>query len=221
MAAITYPRDFLSNLPIAGLSFIPEPISEISPVRGGDIISADLGPTLWRGKYDSPILEASVFGAARAWYGTLLSYREFYAYDILRQYPLEYADGWGDLEVNGSPFDGNGFLGDVESNDVEVTIYNVPIGLILSPGDYLSWVYSSTRQALHRVSAGSTATGVSGSGEVTVEVHPSVRAGWTAATAVKLYRAVAKMVILPGTYTENISPPSFGQVSFEAMQTNA
>jgi len=222
MTAITYPRSFPTDLPIVGLSFMPEPFIEVSPTRGGDIIAADLGPTLWRAKMESPDLDPLRFGEARAWYGTLLNIREFYAYDILRQYPVEYQDaGWTGLTVNGGAFDGTGYLESVESNNVEVSILNVPIGFILRPGDYMSWAYSSTRQALHRVSAAVTATGVSGSGEFLVEVHPAIRTGWAMGATVQFYRPVCKMIIMPGSYQENIRGPRLGQLSFEAIQSHA
>ncbi|MBN8956889.1 MAG: hypothetical protein J0H17_09995 [Rhizobiales bacterium] len=215
--AISFPRSMVDGIPIAGLSFPPQPIAEITPLRSGKQISKDLGPTLWRPKWSTDGLMPEETGKVRAWYDTLTSIGEFYGYDKLREYPLKYATGWGALMVGASPFDGSGRLTDVAANNVEITLDQLPIGFILSPGDYLSFDYlTGAARALHRVSAAATADG---SGIMTVEVRPHVRAGWDDNAEVALYRPTGRFVILPGTYAEQTEPPWFTSISFEAIQT--
>ncbi|MBN8959327.1 MAG: hypothetical protein J0H17_22675 [Rhizobiales bacterium] len=215
--AISFPRTFPDELGVGGWTFPPLPMAEITPLRSGKQISKDLGPTLWKPTWKSVPLTEAKAGAVRAWYDTLTSIGEFYGYDKLRQYPLAYASGWGDLTVSASPFDGSGRLTDVAVNNVEITLDQLPIGFILSPGDYLAFNYlSGAARALHRVSAQATANG---SGVMTVEVRPHIRAGWDDNAEVMLYRPSARMVILPGTYSESIEVPMLTSISFEAIQT--
>ncbi len=213
---ITLPRDIFAG-PISGMSFQLRPTNEVSPLRSGKQISKDLGPALWTGKWTTDALMPDEAGAARSWYDTLLSTGEFYAYDKMREYPLVYAQGWGSLTVGASPFDGTGRLTDVAANNVEMTIDQLPIGFVLSPGDYLAFDYlSGASRALHRAAAAATADGT---GVMTVEVRPHIREGWDDNAEVTLYRPSARMIILPGTYSEQIEPPWFTTVSFEAIQT--
>lgn len=204
------------ELTIVGMSFPPQPMIEVSPLRSGRQISKDLGPTLWRGHYQSSRMRPDKAGIARAWYDTLLSIEEFYGYDKLRQYPLAYSNGWGGLLVSGSPFSGAGQLVSVNANNKEMTIDHLPIGFVLSPGDYLAYDYATSLRALHRCSAAATANG---SGQSTVEVRPHIRPGFTAGAAIQFYRAAARMIILPGSYQEDIVARVFTTISFDAIQS--
>lgn len=223
--AITFPRDMPDELgPIVGLAFDPEPMEEINPLRSGDIISLNLGPTLWRGKWEIDGLTPDKLGIVRAWYDTILSQESFYGYDRLREYPLAYAygQGWDDLEVGGNPFDGTGVLVTV-TDSKEITVNDLPVGFILSVGDYLAFDYgliAAPRRALHRVVAADTADGA---GALTVEVRPHVRVGWntTPAPTVQFYRPAAKMKILPKSWSNTVRGGPFGRVSFDAIQTEA
>lgn len=214
--AITFPREVPDELKIVGMSFPPSPMIEVSPLRSGRQISHDLGPTLWRGRWESARMRPDRAGVVRAWYSTLLSLNEFYGYDKLCQYPLAYANGWGGLTVSGNPFSGAAVLSAVASNNVEVSLGSLPVGFVLSPGDYFAFNYSTSLRALHRCVAAATANG---SGALTIEVRPHVRPGWQAAAAVYLYRPAARMIILPGTYNEQAQARVFTTISFEAIQS--
>lgn len=218
MAVITFPRNLPADLPLVGASFVLKPMAALSPLRSGKTISMNLGPELWMPEIQTGQLEAAAAGEARAWYDTLLSNNEFFAYDAMREYPLAYADtGFDSLLVGASPFSGSCVLSNVESNGVQVDLASLPIGFVLSPGDYLSFDYlSGAARALHRVSALATANG---SGLATVEVRPNIRAGWTASASVLLHRAACRALILPDSYSENEVPPNFVSISFKAVQT--
>lgn len=214
---ISFPRTFVNNLPIVGMEFYLEPMAELTPLRSGNTIAKALGPSLWRGRWQSAVMEEADFGTVRAWYATLLSYESFLGYDKLREYPVRYRDGWGAFTVGGSPFSGNGTLNNVNANTVDVTLGALPVGLILSPGDYISFAYgSSDSRALHMVVDGGTA---SGSGNVTVEVRPHVRVGWSAGATVRLFRPHSKFIMVPGSWSGSADYRRHGQVSFEALQS--
>lgn len=216
--AIAFPRTLPDAFKVVGLSFPPAPMIEVTPLRSGRQISHNLGPTLWRPKYDSADLNPARAGEVRALYDTLLSEREFYGFDHSRAYPLAYRrTHWTGLTVGGSPFTGVADLSAVAGSNVEVTLINLPIGFVLSHGDYIAFDYSTSLRALHRVSAPATANG---SGQMTVEVRPPIRPGWSAGADVSLYRPAARMIILPGTYSEKVDLVTrLTSISFEAIQS--
>lgn len=216
MAVITFPRNLPDELPIVGMSFPPSPMIEVTALRSGRQISQDLGPTLWRARWQSAKMKPDEAGIVRAFYDTVLSLEEFYGYDKLREYPLAYSTGFTGLLVGGNPFGGTCQLTGVAVNNVEVQLAGLPIGFVLSRGDYLAFDYGTDSRALHRASAAAVADA---GGTLTVEVRPHVRVGWTAAATVMLHRPAARMKILPDTYSESEEAPYFVTASFEAIQT--
>lgn len=218
--AITFPRATPAALKVVGLTFVPDPMIEVTPLRSGRQVSVDLGPTLWRAQYQSRQMPEDELGELRAWYDTLLSLRSFYGYDVLREYPLAYRNsGFAGLTVDASPFTGAGILLDVEDNNVEIDIGALPVGFTLARGDYLAFDYGTDSRALHRISAAAVADM---SGQLTVEVRPFVRPGWSAGsppTAIQFYRAAAEMIIVPGSWSDPVDVSRIGGASFEAVQT--
>lgn len=219
--AITFPRALPTDFPIIGMSFNPDPLIEVTPLRSGKIISVDLGPTIWRARWQLAEMEADQAGQLRAWYDTLLSAEAFYGYDKLREYPLQYTGGFTGLLVGSNPFTGDCELEAVAANSVEITLSALPVGFVLSVGDYLAFDYGSDddSRALHRVVVAGTANA---SGNADVEVRPAIRTGWQAPSmnrTVHLYRAAAKMIVVPKSWSEQTVPPGRVSVSFEAVQT--
>lgn len=215
---IGFPRDLPQQLHdfLVGMSFPPSPTNEVTPLRSGKVISHDLGPTLWQPKFQSVSLPEHLAGFVLAWHDTVLSTGEFFGFDKRREYPLAYAGGWGGLTVGGSPFSGNCRLTAVAGNNVEVSLDQLPAGFIFSTADWLAFDYlSGAARALHRVSAGAVANG---DGIVTLEVRPHVRPGFALNASVMLYRAAARMLVLPGTYSEQ-ADTNGTTISFEAIQT--
>lgn len=221
---ITFPRTRPEALHVATMQFLLQPMTEISATRGGKQLGLDIGPSLWYGEWESPPMEEEDFGEARAFFDTLASAEAFYAYDNLREYPVTYKTaGWSGLLVGPSAFDGICYMTDVRENGLEIVLSSLPVGFILKPGDYLSFDYGATDQyrALHRVSAMGVADG---GGDMALEVRPYIRAGWEGGEspghrAVTLYRPSAKMIVVPGSYSESIPVHRFGTVSFKAVQT--
>lgn len=222
--AISFPRTRPDSLHVTSMQFLLQPVLEISATRGGKQLGIDLGPSLWYAEWQSAPMEEEDFGEARAFFDTLASSEAFYAYDNLREYPVTYkSSGWSGLTVSAIPFDGTCYMTDVLDNQVEIVLSSLPIGFILKPGDYLAFDYGGADQyrALHRVSAMGVADG---SGNMAVEVRPYIRAGWEGGEspghrAVTLYRPSAKMVVVPGSYSESLPVNRYGSVSFKAVQT--
>jgi hypothetical protein len=220
---IAFPRALPSQLKTVGLAFDPLPMLEVTPLRSGGRIALDLGPTLWQASsWQSSPMEEEDFGELRAWYATLTSVKHFLGYDILRQYPVAYKDGWGALTVGGNPFDGTGRLTAVSDGGLTAALALLPVGFIASPGDYFAFWYGTddAYRALHMVVAGGVADG---SGELSIEVRPEIRTGWEddsspPARVVDLYRPTARMAIVPGSWSAPIDNRRLGRVSFDAIQ---
>lgn len=219
---ISFPRAVPTAFPIVGMSFAPDPMIEVTPLRSGRQVSLDIGPTLWAAKWQLSGMEADQAGEMRAWYDTLLSAEAFYAFDKLREYPLHYTGGFSGLFVGVNPFTGACELEAVASNAVEIALTLLPGGFILAPGDYLAFDYGADddTRALHRISAAGVADS---GGDMAIEVRPPIRTGWQAPSlnrTVQLYRAAAKMIIVPKSYSEQTEPsPDRVTISFEAIQT--
>ncbi len=221
--AISFPRNMPADLLTTGLEFLPEPMHEIAPQRSGRQIALDLGPTLWRAKYSADTLDIDAFDELRAWYSTLLSTGQFYGYDRARPMPRLYENGFDGLMVGLSAFTGSCILEAVnESTNVDVVLSGLPVGFQLSVGDYFCFDYSTDSRALHRCVAAATADG---GGEASVEVRPHIRPGWEpldpyASCVVSLNKPAARMVIMPGSYSEALrSGARIGSISFEAIQS--
>lgn len=213
---VTFPRAIPAILDPVGLSFYLEPMIEVTPLRSGKQVAKDLGPNLWRAKYQGPPMGEADFGEIRGWYDSLTSTEVFLGYDVYREYPRAYRAGWGGLLVAGSPFNGTGQINTITGSKT-VALKTLPIGLILGIGDYLAFDYGSgPSTALHRIVQGGTANS---SGNVTVEVRPFVRVGWAADAVVYLYQPAARMLIVPGSWSEAVDGDRLGTVSFEAIQT--
>lgn len=220
--AITFPRNIPDEVKWVGLTFLRAPMAELSPLRSGKIISVDVGPELWRARWESGPLDETNAGIARAWVDTLMNVNAFYGYDRIREYPLNYPNGFTGLLVGGNPWGGTALMTAVASNKVEVTLSQLPAGFKLARGDYLSFDYATpASRALHRVVADATATG--GGAISALEVRPYIRPGWNSysppVATVSFYRASAKMLILPGSYAETEVAPNLLNFSFEAIQT--
>jgi hypothetical protein len=214
---ISFPRNIPDDLKVVGMTFLPQPMNAVSPLRGGKIITDNLGPTLWKAHYQSPVLSNEAFGNVRAWYDTLLSIERFYGYDKLRQYPIAHKNGWGSLTVDGVPFDGECAIKSVNANTKELTLKDLPVSALrLSTGDYLAFDYGSDdSRALHRVVSGGLSDA---NGELTIEVRPFIRVGAAGDDPVYLHRPSAEMIILPDSYSETTQLPDLGSISFDAIQ---
>lgn len=216
MSLIAFPRALPDEFGVMAMSFTLEPMVEVSPLRSGMQIAADLGPALWRARYESGELTPSEAGVVAAWHDTLSSLQHFYGYHRLREYPLAYASGFAGLTVGGNPFSGDCNLADVIDGGLTVTLNNLPAGFAFSAGDLFAFDYGADSRALHRVSAAAVA---SGGGSVSLECRPAIRPGWQAGATVHLHRAAARMIILPGSYDEKVARGRFTTIAFDAIQS--
>ena len=155
---------------------------------GGEILRSGGAARLWRGSLS---LYALRHADARAMHAKLHVLRavgaSFYVADMTHAGPT--AAG----QINGQNFATTGDL---------VTLSALPVGYVVSPGDYLSFNYSG-RRAFHQVVVGATANGSGVTGNI--EIVPPLRAAPAVGTAATVGRATCRAVMVPGASRVGVS----------------
>ena len=205
-------EDFFENLPIQVFTPDLTEALEVSRNGGGEVLTADLGPRLW--KNDIVIRSG--------YYGEIEQIKA-------RLNMLRYAGR--SLMVHGMPFLGPQYdpdgsilaastitLTDVQSNNRVIELSGFPNDYTLTVGDFIGFTYGSNpiRYAFHQcVETVSEVAGV-----ITIEVCDFIRPGFALDSEVTLIRPEYKAIVLPGS---TVVPPSEGQrtegLKFSVMQT--
>lgn len=161
---------------------------ELSRTAGGQTYGKDLGPALWFADYTTAPLPADValdfearLNALNGVIGT------FEAYDLRRAYPRAHSDG---------DFIDGGKINSV--NGAKISLKDLPPGLHLSVGDYVSLEVQG-RRVLHQVVEAATADGSGVTAEF--EVQPAPWPGTAIDIAVTLKRPSCRMALLPQSIT--------------------
>lgn len=194
--ALTFPLSlaaFFDDLCIAEASFYLAENSVYSRTGAGEIIGAQVGPSLWRGtvslrphKIDDALMIAARLDTLR------IPGRSFLVSPYGGEFPRMDPDGI----ILGLA---NPLIGTVNANRVTVGITNLPSGYKISQGDFLSVEYGTpVRYGLYQIASGGTANG---SGVATVEVSRPLSAGIVPGMDVRLVNPICKSVIAPGEYT--------------------
>lgn len=216
---VSFPRDLLLGFPGMTTRFESVYVQELSATRGGSQNSADLGPALWEMEVQSRLLKPSVL---RLWKARLASLENgkntFKGYDLTACYPLAYPRGsW----PTGLAFSGVGELSAVNtSNYRQLKVGALPVGYVISEGDYISFAYGSYRalhQAMESVTVGGT--GISPYVEVRPAIRPSDDLAASPPPVVDLIKPHATMILVPGSVSAPASLDGTGTVSFSARQT--
>lgn len=212
--AIVYPYDILAGFPGTITRFELQYMQEMSPLRGGRQVVADLGPALWAMDVKSKALRPSELKAWKARLAALENGgQQLIGYDMTACYPIAYPRGsW----PTGDAFDGIASLKSVTNNKT-ATIGGLPEGYKLSTGDYISFDYGTTR-ALHQVMEDAVADeyGVSS----VFEVRPYIRLGYVLDVDVDLTKPHAVMLVVPGSVSAPLAEDTGrGTISFSAIQT--
>lgn len=211
--AITYPLDFIDSFPgNATLDLVFR--QESAATRGGDQLSADIGPALWELMVQSRELLPTQMQRWKAILDLLENgAKTFYGWDKTVCYPIAHPGGWGVMTWPG------GIAGQVLASSVPsgnlLNLKSVPTNLVLTVGDRLAVAYSTTKRALHRIvdipdNSGATRQ---------VEVRPTPRAGIANNDVVYLHRPAAIMAVIPGSVQTPTPLNGRGTISFSARQT--
>jgi len=191
-------------------SFRPDYGQETSGQAGGQIRVLNQRAPLWRMSLTCPALDREDATAIHAVIGGLgQSIGSFFAYDLRRAGPK--ADPTG-ATLGSSTVQ----IKSLGSDGKSLALKGLPVGYVLTRGDYVGFTYSSTKKALHQMVAASITA--NGSGETAeFEVHPAIRQGAAVNDAVALVRPVAEFRIVPGSYNPD-ADGAIDMLSFDAMQ---
>ena len=172
--AITFPRAFPLCAFTEQSSFELVFQQSRSLTGGGSPDVADVGPPMWEGKWSTRTLSRSEFAEWDAWLESLRGgLRLFKGRPNRHRWPLAYPKGFSGLEFEGKPFSGSANLGLIGATRDTVTFDELPVGFVLSVGDWFS-IPCGSRQCLHRILEGGTAD-TTGVADVTCE--PVIRPG--------------------------------------------
>ncbi len=206
---------FMSRLPVQEITFDISEAMEISETGGGEVLMADLGTRLWRGKVSLGDMTADEAAEVLPLIDILRrAGGSFMAHDVSRPGPR--GDITGSTLGAAAPT-----LSQVNANARDIRLTGLPVGYRLNPYDYLAFSYGSnpTRFALHRAVNGQQAN-AGGTFGGWLEVTPNIRAGYAIGAAVTLLKASCKAVIVPGSFQPGRRKATMTSgVSFDFIQT--
>lgn len=212
--ALTFPLSyaaFFETLPVARATFRLTDSAAATETAGGEFVEVSTGVRLWEMGVTLPRATAADMTQAAA----LIELLRRPGASFLGgppQYVGPRADPAGAVLGAATPT-----LTSVNANMRDIALGGLPIGYVLSPGDFLSFDYGG-RQALHRCIGAAVANG---SGQIAaIEVDPAIRPGWSASAPVRLINPRAKFKILPGQLTGAVwGPGPADPFAFVARQT--
>lgn len=158
--------------------FEPRRIDYVAPEASGRVGGVQAGFPLWEAVWMLGRMPDDNSDEWRAWLtGMRGQTRRFIGRDIARQVPKAYLNTGMPGGFDGEASDWSETIN--ADGDAELSLEGLPIGFVLSPGDYIDFRYDATEdaiaalpwRALVRVVEGGTADG---SGDVTVIVEPPV-----------------------------------------------
>lgn len=184
---LTFPRTFPAILRAAASSISFDRVQVSSRTRGGVVRVSERGRTLATLTITTPPMKRVDYAALQAWVDSLRGgLNTFYGYDMLRCRPGFYpGEGWtGVTRAAGGTFDGTITI--TSASGYIANVSGLPSGYVFLEGDYISWVWGSTR-TLHRVVLGGTTSGGVGS----IQVEPDIPAGGSYPITAKVEKADA------------------------------
>lgn len=184
-----------------------------TPLRATRVQVADVGPAVWRARYQTVALKSEWFGLWQAFIASLEGgQNSFLGYDARRRIPRScFGAGLP------SGFSGACTLAAIAADRRSITLSGVPNGLLLMAGDYVSLSFTISGRAsmaLVRVTEGATVAG----GTVTLGVSPWVPFGITAGGAANLKYPGALFALDPASVQEGANILGRKTLAFTAQQ---
>jgi len=211
--ALTFPLAtsvFADVIGIQSAPLRPKPGRELSGMGSGQIIEADLTPTLWVADVVTRPWRAEMARRVEAMVNAVIrSKGTVYLYDPRKAVPVSDPGGTilgaSAVKINSVP--------DAKS----LSLKGLPASYKLSVGDYLAFDYGDpARRAFHEIAEDITANGSGVTGAF--EVSPFIRAGATANLTVTLVKPAFKAKIVPGSVDVRQLDAAFSQISFSVVQ---
>lgn len=214
--ALTFPlpvADFFGGLKIAATEFDLPSAVQTSRTRGGAVVQATLGNRLWRGRASIVPRYHGEADAIRAKLSVLSEAgATFLACPAHRIGPQ--ADPAGVTLGAATPT-----IHTLVAGNRELRIAGLPVGYVLTAGDYLSFTYASspTRNAFHQLVSGGAADGAGLT--PAMEVTPHIRPGAVTGAAVVLVRPHFKALMSGPVGFGAQAPRITSGISFDFVQT--
>lgn len=191
MAVLTFPlsiETFWQTLPISKDTFELSRAVDVSRTRGGEVITAEAGASLWTGKIElGPVTHAEAAAITPLLNVLGRPGATFSVCDSARPGPLLDPDG-----LPGAP----ATVLALGSDPRELSLTGLPAGYILSRSDRFYFSYGG-RVGLHELVSTVTADGA---GQTSLfEVTPPLRPGLVTGTQVRLIYPRCRAVLLPGS----------------------
>lgn len=202
MAVLTFPltlAQFFDLLPIekAGLD-LPEAL-DMSQTAGGEVLTTDLGTSLWSGRIDLAVMTHDEVSDIRPLINILRrSGASFLVSDPTRPWPR--LDPNGTLLGAATPT-----ILAVGGSMRELSLSGLPAAYPISRGDLISFTYGSspTRYALHEFVGAAVADGAGQTG--LIEINPPIRPGAAGGAAVQLVWPRCKARLVPGENSTGVT----------------
>lgn len=172
-------------------------VQEISGLRSGQIVVADLAPKYWEFDISVITMDSDTARRVQAVIESLGgSIGSFYLGDPRAAYP---AADRGGVMLGASTVQ----IASLNSNNYELTLKGLPPGYKLTPGDMLDFDYGSpSKRALHRIYYGGIADG---SGVTPVlRVAPHIEPGAAVDAVVTLIQPSALVKMVPGSFDPGV-----------------
>jgi len=215
--AYTFPMplaQFFGKIPIQVAEPTLSDALEYSQTGAGEILTADMGPRLWRMNVNVRLGYYAEIEKVKAKLDVL---RHAGRSLLVHSMPLVAPQS----DPTGSILGANVVtLTSVNVNNREINLEGLPAGYVLEEGDFLSWTYGANplRYAMHQVAADAVANG---DGVMTnLELSTFVREGVVSGAVVTLIKPLFKAVVLPGSVSGGSSGAMITQgVKFTLIQT--
>jgi len=215
--SVSYPLA-LPSCNIESLSFELERQEAIAPEQGGRLVSVELGPALWGGKFGARPRNERDFDLWRGFIASLRgSSKLFYGRDTRRKWPRAYRGvGFAGLDrAGGGAFDGFASSFTLNGARDEIDLTGLPAGFVLAIGDYLDFRWDTSKRSLHRIV---TDLNADGSGEGTWSLEPRVETVVPDDAVVNFTAPCCTMIMMPGSAEVLVENSNERRVSFDAKQ---
>lgn len=211
--SLTFPlslADFADKLGLQAAPLVLRDNRELFGMGSGQIIEADLSPSLWGADVTTRPWRAIEARRLEALANAVIrSKGSFYLYDPRKAVPALDPGG----AVLGASAVKIASLPDAKSMGLK----GLPAGYRLSVGDHLCFDYGNpARRAFHEIAEDVTADG-SGVTDA-FEVNPFIRPGATVDLIVTLVKAAVKVRIVPGGLAVRPLDDAYSQISISVMQ---
>ncbi|NTT88575.1 hypothetical protein [Tabrizicola fusiformis] len=201
MAVLTFPlslAQFYDLLPISKAELDQPEALDLSQTTGGEVLTADLGTSLWSGRIELGVMTHDEVSAIRPLINILRrAGTSFLVSDPTRPWPR--------LDPNGTVLGAaTPTILAIGGSGRELSLTGLPAAYPISRGDLMSFTYGSpTRYALHEVVGAAVANGAGETG--LIEVNPPIRPGASAGAAVQLIWPRCKARLVPGQNATGIT----------------